>query len=66
MVLECARDNFRSGGRPAVNQDNNRQSFGQIARCCIVAFNIVFAPATGGDNFSTVEEGIRDGNGLIQ
>ncbi len=66
MILKRTGDNFRGRSRTAVDQHDNRQTFGQIAVTGVPAFAIFRGTATGGHDFTGIQEGIGHGNRLIE
>ena len=66
MVLQGARDDFRGGGRPAIDQHDDRQPFYQIARFGVEALSFFRLAGARGDDLALVEEVVGDGHRLCQ
>ncbi|KAF8254225.1 hypothetical protein BKP31_11280 [Streptococcus pneumoniae] len=66
MVLQCAGDNLRCAGGTAIDHDDHRLAIDQIARTGIEAGDVLRIAAAGRDDLALVEEGVGDGNRLVQ
>ena len=69
MILQCARNDFRSRRRPSINQHDNRRAAGNVAGNCAFrppAFDgFLVAPAFG-DDLAFGQEGIGHGDSFIE
>ena len=66
MVLQGTRNDFRRAGGTAVDQHDDWLATGQIAWCGVVALNVVLVPAARRNDFTAIEEGVGDANGLAE
>ena len=66
MVLKRAGNDFRSRGRAAVDQHDDRLALGQIAGPGVEALRFFGVAAAGGDDFTLVQERIRHRDRLIE
>ena len=66
MILQRASDDFRGGSRSAVNQNHNGLAARDIAGLCGRALDIGWVAALGDDDNAAFEEGIGNGDGLIE
>ena len=66
VILERTGHDLRGRSGAAVDQDHNRQAFGQITGAGVVALGILFDPAARRHDLAALQEGIGDGDGLVQ
>ena len=66
MVLQCTGDDFRGRSRAAIDQDDDRLAFGQVARPGVEALRLLGIAAAGRDDLALVQERVRDRNRLIE
>src|SRR5690606_39711292 len=66
MILKGTGDNLGSGSRPAIDQDDDRQTVGAVALGCIPALGIILVPAPGRDNLSALQEEVGHADGLVE
>src|SRR5215472_7661170 len=66
MILQRSRHNLGRRRRAAVDEDDQRLTFGQIARSRIKALSLFRITPTGGYDFAPLKERIGNRDSLIQ
>ena len=66
MVLERAGDDLGRRGAAGVDQHDDRQAVGHVARLGVEALDIVLVAAALGDDLAAVEEGVADLDRLVE
>lgn len=66
MILQSAGHDFTGRGRTAIRQDDDRQAIGDVRALGIPALVILGMTATDRDDFTVLDEVVRNGNGLIE
>src|SRR5690606_12202090 len=66
MILKRTGNDFRSTGRTAIDENNDRLAVGQVALARIEARHVLRIAATGRNHLALVEEGVGYGDRLIE
>ena len=66
MILQGTCDNFRSRSRTTIDQHDHRLAINQIAGAGIIAAALLLIAGPWGYDLAFFQEGIGDGNCLIQ
>ena len=66
VILQGAGDDFRGRGRAAIDQHDHRLAVGEVAGVGVVALGLVGVAAAGRDDLAALEEGVGDGDRLVE